>query len=85
MCSLIIRVDGTLAPCFPMYSATHDWGVACNPKFEAKQFKEMKDSCSTQCLSTCNYILTYCYDNMRVVRWAARQALHGFREAAASF
>jgi MoaA/NifB/PqqE/SkfB family radical SAM enzyme len=25
--SIIIRVDGTLAPCFPMYSAKHDWGV----------------------------------------------------------
>lgn len=24
--SLIIRVDGSLAPCFPMYSAKHDWG-----------------------------------------------------------
>jgi MoaA/NifB/PqqE/SkfB family radical SAM enzyme len=24
--SLIIRVDGSLAPCFPMYSATYDWG-----------------------------------------------------------
>ena len=25
--SIIIRTDGTLAPCFPMYSATEDWGV----------------------------------------------------------
>ena len=25
--NMIIRVDGTLAPCFPMYSATYDWGV----------------------------------------------------------
>ena len=25
--SLIIRVDGSLAPCFPMYSATYDWGA----------------------------------------------------------
>ena len=25
--SLIIRTDGSLAPCFPMYSATHDWGT----------------------------------------------------------
>ncbi|MGH9359836.1 MAG: radical SAM protein, partial [Terriglobia bacterium] len=25
--NVIIRVDGTLAPCFPMYSATYDWGV----------------------------------------------------------
>ena len=26
--TLIIRTDGTLAPCFPMYSANYDWGVA---------------------------------------------------------
>ena len=29
--SLIIRTDGTLAPCFPMYSASHDWGTAGHP------------------------------------------------------
>ena len=35
--SLIIRTDGTLAPCFPMYSATQDWGVARQPRFESRQ------------------------------------------------
>src|SRR4029434_8043922 len=29
--TLIIRTDGTLAPCFPMYSATHDWGTVGIP------------------------------------------------------
>src|SRR4029079_6879608 len=38
--SLIIRTDGTLAPCFPMYTATHDWGAIENPKFEVKQLDE---------------------------------------------
>jgi MoaA/NifB/PqqE/SkfB family radical SAM enzyme len=55
--SLIIRTDGTLAPCFPMYSATHDWGTIENPKFDNAQLDEMKKECSTHCLSTCNYIL----------------------------
>ena len=32
--NVIIRVDGTLAPCFPMYSATYDWGVIEKHKFE---------------------------------------------------
>ena len=77
--SLIIRTDGTLAPCFPMYSATHDWGTIENPKFEAQQLDEMKKECSKHCLSTCNYILAYCYDTMRVLKWIARQAMHGFR------
>ena len=34
--SLIVRVDGTLAPCFPMYSAGYDWGTIENHKFEAQ-------------------------------------------------
>ncbi|MBV8570155.1 MAG: radical SAM protein, partial [Acidobacteriaceae bacterium] len=25
--TLIIRTDGTLAPCFPMYNVSHDWGT----------------------------------------------------------
>ena len=34
--SLIVRVDGTLAPCFPMYSAGYDWGTIENHKFETE-------------------------------------------------
>jgi MoaA/NifB/PqqE/SkfB family radical SAM enzyme len=77
--SLIIRTDGTLAPCFPMYSATHDWGTIENPKFDTHQLDEMKQECSKHCLSTCNYILAYCYDTKRVVKWIMQQALHGFK------
>ncbi len=83
--SLIIRTDGTLAPCFPLYSATHDWGTIGAPKFEKQQLDTMKEECSKHCLSTCNYILGYCYDNTRVISWALKQALHGFRGATGSF
>ena len=83
--SLIIRTDGTLAPCFPMYSATHDWGVVGDHKFDVKQLDEMKTECTKHCLSTCNYILGYCYDTMRVMTWAAKQAMHGFKGATGSF
>lgn len=83
--SLIIRTDGSLAPCFPMYSATHDWGVVGDHKFEVKQLDEMKKECSKHCLSTCNYILGYCYDNMRVITWGLKQAMNGFRGATGSF
>lgn len=83
--SLIIRTDGTLAPCFPMYSATHDWGTIEKPKFEVAQLDEMKKECSKHCLSTCNYILSYCYDTTRVVKWALKQAMHGFKGATGSF
>lgn len=83
--SLIIRTDGTLAPCFPMYSATHDWGVVGKHNFDVKQLDEMKTECSKHCLSTCNYILGYCYDTMRVITWGAKQAMHGFKGATGSF
>jgi MoaA/NifB/PqqE/SkfB family radical SAM enzyme len=77
--SLIVRTDGTLAPCFPMYSATHDWGTIENPKFEVKQLDEMKQECSKHCLSTCNYILAYCYNTKRVLKWIMLNAKNGFR------
>jgi MoaA/NifB/PqqE/SkfB family radical SAM enzyme len=83
--SLIIRTDGSLAPCFPMYSATHDWGTVGHHKFDVKQLDEMKVECTKHCLSTCNYILGYCYDNKRVITWGLKQALHGFKGASNGF
>ncbi|MGD1097770.1 MAG: hypothetical protein ABSB35_38000 [Bryobacteraceae bacterium] len=60
--SLIVRTDGTLAPCFPMYNATYDWGTIENHKFETKHLTEMKKSCQPHCFSTLNHILAYCYN-----------------------
>ena len=82
---LIIRVDGRLAPCFPMYSATHDWGTVGNHKFDHKQLDEMKTECTKHCLSTCNYILGFCYNTCRVVGWGAKHALRGFKGVSGSF
>jgi MoaA/NifB/PqqE/SkfB family radical SAM enzyme len=83
--SLIIRTDGTLAPCFPMYSATHDWGVVGAHKFDRNQLNEMKTECSKHCLSTCNYILGHCYNTKRVLTWGLKQAMNGFRGSTGSF
>jgi MoaA/NifB/PqqE/SkfB family radical SAM enzyme len=79
--TLIIRVDGTLAPCFPMYSATYDWGTVGNPKFEKRQLNEMKKECELHCFSTLNHIISYVYNNGRVIRWIVRQARNGFTSA----
>ena len=79
--TLIIRVDGTLAPCFPMYSATYDWGTAGNPKFDRKQLNEMKKECELHCFSTLNHIVSYVYNNGRVIRWILRHAKTGFTTA----
>jgi MoaA/NifB/PqqE/SkfB family radical SAM enzyme len=83
--NLIIRTDGTLAPCFPMYSATYDWGSVGHHKFDVKQLDEMKKDCSTHCLSTCNRILAHCYNSRRATEWLLKQALRGFKGVSGSF
>lgn len=77
--SLIIRTDGTLAPCFPMYSVQHDWGTAGTPKFEAVQLEDMKKSCELNCFSTLNHVLAHCYDDARVIRYFIQNAKRGFQ------
>jgi MoaA/NifB/PqqE/SkfB family radical SAM enzyme len=79
--TLIVRTDGTLAPCFPMYSATYDWGVAGAPKFDRNQLTEMKKECEKTCFSTLNHIVSYVYNNGRVIRWILRHAKNGFTRA----
>lgn len=83
--NVIVRVDGTLAPCFPMYSATYDWGVAGSHKFEKAQLEEMKKGCQPHCFSTLNHNLAYCYDATRVVKWLGKQASRGFQGVSGSF
>jgi MoaA/NifB/PqqE/SkfB family radical SAM enzyme len=77
--TMIIRTDGTLAPCFPMYSAGYDWGTIENQKFDTRQLNEMKKSCQSHCFSTLNHIVAFCYNDARVIKWLFKQALHGFQ------
>jgi MoaA/NifB/PqqE/SkfB family radical SAM enzyme len=77
--TLIIRVDGTLAPCFPMYSAHYDWGTIEQPKFDTAQLNTMKQSCQPHCFSTLNHIVGFCYNDKRVMKWLFKQALRGFQ------
>lgn len=83
--TLIVRVDGTLAPCFPMYSATHDWGVVGSPKFEREQLEPMKAECQKHCFSTLNHIVGYCYNDRRAIQWLLKQARHGFQGVHGNF
>jgi len=83
--SLIIRVDGSLAPCFPMYSASHDWGTIENHNFEVPQLDKMKESCQTHCFSTLNHNLGFCYNDTRVIKWVMKQASRGFQGVTGSF
>jgi len=83
--ALIIRTDGTLAPCFPMYSATCDWGVVGKPNFDVTQLTEVKRQCQPHCFSTLNHNLAYCYDAGRAFKWLMKQALNGFHGTTGSF
>jgi MoaA/NifB/PqqE/SkfB family radical SAM enzyme len=83
--SLIIRTDGTLAPCFPMYPATYDWGAVERQRLINPELAEIKRCCQPHCFSTLNHNLAYCYDAGRALRWTLKQALHGFRGTTGGF
>jgi MoaA/NifB/PqqE/SkfB family radical SAM enzyme len=73
--NVIIRTDGTVAPCFPMYSSSYDWGNIDEAKFDAGQLKHMKSTCQRHCFSTLNHNLGYCYDDARVIKWVWKQVI----------
>ncbi len=83
--SLIIRTDGTLAPCFPLYSATYHWGTAGTPRFESDQLSTMKQTCQAHCFSTLNHTLAYCFKARRAIKWTLRQAARGFQGTTGGF
>ena len=83
--NVIIRTDGTIGPCFPMYSATYDWGNIDTPKLDHDQMREMKQTCQRHCFSTLNHNLAYCYNDKRVIKWLWQQAKNGFKGGARSF
>ena len=83
--NVVIRTDGTLAPCFPMYPAKVDWGTIGHARFDSSQLCSMKTVCEHHCFSTLNHNLAYCYDDARVIRWIWKQAKNGFRGGARSF
>jgi radical SAM protein with 4Fe4S-binding SPASM domain len=83
--NVIIRTDGTVAPCFPMYAATYDWGNIDTPKFDSGELRDMKKTCQRHCFSTLNHNLAYCYNDARVLKWLWKQARNGFGSGARSF
>jgi len=83
--NVIIRTDGSVGPCFPMYAATYDWGTIDGHKFDSGQLREMKKTCQRHCFSTLNHNLGYCYNDTRVLKWLWKQARNGFKGGARSF
>lgn len=83
--NVVIRTDGTIAPCFPLYPATLDWGNIDQPRLDFAQLREIKKTCQQQCFSTLNHNLAYCYDDARVIKWIWQQLKRGFGSGAQSF
>lgn len=83
--NVIVRTDGTVAPCFPMYGATYDWGTVDSHKFATRQLTDMKQTCQQHCFSTLNHNLGYCYNDTRVLKWLWKQVRNGFRGGVHSF
>ena len=84
--NVIIRTDGTVAPCFPMYAATYDWGNIDGHKFDSKQLAGMKTTCQQHCFSTLNHNLAYCYNDARVLKFVWTNLVkHRMKGGARSF
>ncbi len=83
--NVVVRTDGTVAPCFPMYSATYDWGTIDDPRLDSAQLRTMKATCQQHCFSTLNHNLAYCYNDARVIKWLWKQVRNGFQGGARSF
>jgi MoaA/NifB/PqqE/SkfB family radical SAM enzyme len=83
--NVIVRTDGTVAPCFPMYSASFDWGNIDQFNFNRDQLDGMKKTCQKHCFSTLNHNLAYCYNDARVIKWMWENVKRGFRGGVRSF
>ena len=78
--SMIIRLDGTFAPCFELYGDEEDWGsIYEGPKFDPARLSEQKTLCSPHCLSTCNFQTNhYAGSVRRCLQWVAKHAYAHF-------
>lgn len=83
--SLIIRTDGTLAPCFTYYSSAIDWGRVGSPRFDLDELDLMKKECTLHCLSTCQHTLGYAFNALRVLKWLAKQVRNGCQGVTGGF
>lgn len=78
--SMIIRLDGTFAPCFELYGSTEDWGnIYDGPRFDPVKLAKQKQRCSPKCLSTCNFQVShYSQSVLHVLQWVTKHAYAHF-------
>jgi hypothetical protein len=83
--AVIVRTDGTVTPCFPMSSASFDWGNIDQFTLDRDQLAGMKKTCQKHCFSTLNHNLAYCFGDARVIKRMWENVKHGFRGGVRSF
>ena len=74
--SMIIRIDGTFAPCFELYGSKESWGsIYDGHSFDLIELAERKKDCSPHCLSTCNYQVQHYSGSIRYsLQWLTKHA-----------
>jgi radical SAM protein with 4Fe4S-binding SPASM domain len=74
--SMVIRLDGSFAPCFEFYGSDEDWGnIYEGPKFDADRLSKIKEQCTPTCLSTCNFqVCHYSSSLLYTIQWLAKHA-----------
>ncbi|RLB82954.1 MAG: hypothetical protein DRH17_04145 [Deltaproteobacteria bacterium] len=78
--SMVIRLDGSFAPCFELYGSTEDWGnIYDGPKFDPVKLAKLKKKTSPHCLSTCNFQVNhYSQSFFHSLQWVAKHAYAHF-------
>ena len=78
--TMVIRLDGSFAPCFELYGDNEDWGnIYEGPKFDQVKLEERKRMCSPHCLSTCNFqSYHYTRSGLYTLQWVIKHAYARF-------
>ncbi|MFB3924843.1 MAG: radical SAM protein [Syntrophales bacterium] len=78
--TMVIRLDGSFAPCFEFYGSDRDWGsIYTGHKFDMDFLDKMKSRCSRHCLSTCNYqTFHYSCSLHHSLQWVSKHAYNHF-------
>ena len=67
--NVIIRTDGTVAPCFPMYASTYDWGNIDQSEVRPEAADPDEDHMPAALLLHAEPQPGYCYNDARVIKW----------------
>jgi len=74
--SMVIRLDGSFAPCFEFYGSDEDWGnIYEGDRFDPDRLSKIKKHCTMNCLSTCNFqVCHYSSSYLYSFQWLAKHA-----------